>query len=131
MGFARRERDVRLTGGEGSGDGSDGASGGGGTVWIIIAPDANLMPFSAKTWTIRLRYSRCTQLGLIGRAVNLKRSTSALSATSATPCNFNGRMISPAISGSSCIAMPSCFAVLRTSSISVPGSSRRLNLIVA
>ena len=30
-----------------------------------------------------------------------------------------------------CVARPICFAVLRTSSMSVPGSSRRLNLIVA
>src|SRR6185312_13157847 len=110
---------------------ASGAGGGGGAVCSMTAPEAKQMPFSAKTWYMRLRYSRCTQLGLTGRAVNLKRSTTALSTTSAMPCSFSGSITSAAISASSCIAMPICFAALRTVSISVPGSKRRLNLIVA
>ena len=43
------------------------------------------------------------------------------------PCIFSGSRTSAAISGSSCMSIPMRLAVLRTSSISVPGSSRRLN----
>src|SRR5579862_3284461 len=133
-----RRHATRLDAGIGPASGSANAKGaargeasGGGRVCRIKVPEAKAIPFSANTRYMRLTYSRCTQLGLTGRAVNLKRSTTAVSATSAMPCIFSGRITSEAISGSSCMSRPMRFTVLRTSSISLPGARRRLNLIVA
>src|SRR5215831_17972611 len=62
-----------------------------GAVCKVRAPEAKVIPFSANTWYIRLRYSRCTQLGFTGRAVNLKRATTAFSVISAIPCSLSGK----------------------------------------
>ena len=59
----------------------------GGAVCKVKAPEAKVIPFSANARYIRFRYSRCTQLGFTGRAVNLKRATTAFSVISAMPCS--------------------------------------------